>query len=422
MKSSLYKKDGIFAWLAWTSAVIFYFYQGVVRVAPSVMEHELASAFSASATTLASSLGAFYFIYSPLQLFVGLLFDKFGGRKILIPASILVIVGCLLPILPSNHLSNLTFGRIATGMGASCAFIGVMYIAAVWFHDNKLALLSGMTTAVGFAGALMGQSPLSYLIDNAGWQSSFVWLAVAGAIITTSLTVFIPKTPHWENRQQPSTTSTEHNATFLSGLISVFTNKQTWIIGIVGGCLYMPTIVFGDLWGIQYIQCTLGLTKSHAAQLAGMMFVGWLIGSPLSGLLSDKIKCRRKLLIFSGFFSTILFLIMLLCPVENAYIIGLLLFLAGVTSSPQVICFVASLEANKPSAKGSAIAVVNMIVMIVGGIFQPIVGYLIDNGCSLHSGETITCETFKNALLTMPLVTFVGTILAFFIKRQKKEI
>lgn len=421
MKSSLYKKDGIFAWLAWTSAVIFYFYQGVVRVAPSVMEHELASAFSASATTLASSLGAFYFIYSPLQLFVGLLFDKFGGRKILIPASILVIVGCLLPILPSNHLSNLTFGRIATGMGASCAFIGVMYVAAVWFHDNKLALLSGMTTAVGFAGALMGQSPLSYLIDNAGWQSSFVWLSVAGAIITASLTIFIPKTPHWENRQQPSTTSTEHNATFLSGLISVFTNKQTWIIGIVGGCLYMPTIVFGDLWGIQYIQCTLGLTKSHAAQLAGMMFVGWLIGSPLSGLLSDKIKCRRKLLIFSGFFSTILFLIMLLCHVENAYIIGLLLFLAGVTSSPQVICFVASLEANKPFAKGSAIAVVNMIVMIVGGIFQPVVGYLIDNGCSMHIDGTITCETFKNALLVMPLVTFIGVVFSCFIRKQKNE-
>lgn len=422
MKLSLYKKDGALAWLAWFSAVIFYFYQGVVRVAPSVMEHELASAFAASATTLASSLGAFYFIYSPLQLFVGLLFDKFGGRKILIPASVLVIIGCLLPTLPSYHLTNITLGRIATGTGASCAFIGVMYVAAVWFHDTRLAMLSGMTTAIGFAGALMGQSPLSYLIDNVGWQSTFTWLAAVGTMITVLLTIFIPKTPHWENRQQSSETTDEPNMTFLSGLISVFTNKQTWIIGLVGGCLYMPTIVFGDLWGIQYIQCTLGLTKSHAAQLAGMMFVGWLIGSPLSGILSDRIKCRRKLLISSGLFSTTLFLILLLCPIENSYAIGLLLFLTGVTSSPQVICFVASLEANKPSAKGSAIAVVNMIVMIVGGIFQPIVGYLIDNGCSLHSGGTITCATFKNALLTMPLVTFAGTILACFIKKQKKNL
>jgi hypothetical protein len=44
-----------------------------------------------------------------------------------------------------------------------------------------------------------------------------------------------------------------------------------------------------------------------------------------------------------------------------------------------MVCFVTSLEANLPFAKGISIAVVNMIVMLFGGIFQPIVGWLMNS-------------------------------------------
>jgi hypothetical protein len=82
-------------------------------------------------------------------------------------------------------------------------------------------------------------------------------------------------------------------------------------------------------------------------------------------------------------------------------------------STPEVVCFVASLEANKPSVKGSAIAVVNMVVMLVGGLFQPVVGWLMAG----NSEHVVSCESFRNALLTMPLLTFIGFILSFFVKK-----
>ncbi|MDR2628689.1 MAG: hypothetical protein LBC30_01705, partial [Puniceicoccales bacterium] len=114
--------------------------------------------------------------------------------------------------------------------------------------------------------------------------------------------------------------------------------------------------------------------------------------------------------------STIFFSVVLICPIQSPFTVGLLLFLAGISSSPEVICFVASLEANLPSAKGSAIAVVNMIVMFVGGIFQPIVGWLM--GRNSTSEYAISYTSFRNALLTMPILTFVGLLLSLFIKKR----
>jgi uncharacterized membrane protein len=96
--------------------------------------------------------------------------------------------------------------------------------------------------------------------------------------------------------------------------------------------------------------------------------------------------------------------------------VGTLLFLAGMASTPEVICFVASLEVNEEMAKGSAIAVVNMIVMFVGGLFQAMVGLLMDENVS----RAVSSEAFRNALLAMPIFAFVGMLLSFCIKEGNR--
>ncbi|MDR2737758.1 MAG: MFS transporter [Puniceicoccales bacterium] len=411
------KKSGKLAWCAWTAAVLFYLYEYLVRVAPSVMEHEMATEFAASATIMATALGSYYFAYSPLQLFAGMLFDRFGGKVVLVPASILVSIGCIFSTIHSTSVAYVAIGRTLAGVGSSCAFIGTMYLAAVWFHDNRLAFLSGLTTSLGICGALLAQAPLSFLVDGTGWRMSLIVLAVIGIFVTTIVAVCVPKTPRWEQEKRATDFGGSSFKHFLAGLISVCKNKQTWIVGLVASCLYMPTVVFGDLWGVPYIHHSLGISKTRATEIVGMLYLGWLVGGPLAGLLSDMIGCRKKLLVAGTFTSTVLFLAVLLCPIKSPFIIGALLFLAGVASTPQVICFVASLEANKASVKGSAIAVVNMIVMLVGGVFQPIIGWLMERGGRVEVGHVVSCEAFRNALLTMPLLTFIGFCLSFFIKK-----
>lgn len=418
MKLTFEKKGGKLAWFAWIAAVVFYLYEYLVRVAPSVMESELAKQFSASAATMGTALGAYYFVYAPLQLFAGVLFDKFGGKAILVPASILVSIGCLVPIIPSSSLVYVATGRVLAGIGSSCAFIGVMYLAAVWFHDHRLAFLSGLATSLGICGALLGQAPLSFLVDGIGWKMSSVVMALVGIAVTALISSRIPDTPYWELEKKTEISDDSSIKNFLSGLVSVCKNKQTWIIGLVASCLYAPLVIFGDLWGVQYVETSFAVSKAKAAETVGMLYIGWLVGGPLVGLLSDMVKCRRKLLIGGCFLSTILFAAALLLPIKTVFTFGVFLFLAGICSCPEVICFVASLELNAPTAKGSAIAVINMIVMLVGGLFQPIVGWLMDINSSHIAQGMSSHEAFRNALLTMPALTFIGMVIALSIKRE----
>ncbi|MDE6432352.1 MAG: MFS transporter [Opitutales bacterium] len=407
-------KYKVTAWVVWLVSVIFYLYEYLVRVAPSVMEQELEVALQATPAALAGALGAYYFVYAPVQLLAGVLLDRFGGRRVLIPASLLVVLGCLFIVLPSVTLCSIAVGRFFMGLGSGFGFIGVMYLAAVWFHPEKLALISGLTTSSGILGALIGQIPLSHLTDVVGWRSAWIYIAFAGVIVTLLLMICIPKTPVWERKKLEARNEDFALKNLSSGLWAVCKNRQTWIIGFVACALYTPFVVFGDLWGVQYVRLVADITKQDAACVVGMFYIGWLIGSPLSGYIADRMGCRRRLLICGSFLSSIILGVIFLLPICSPFLLALLLFACGVVSSPQVVCFVCSLDVNPAFAKGSAIAVVNMIVMLVGGIFQPIIGWLIH-----ANGGAYDAHSFRCAMLLLPLLVISGFFTAFFMRSDR---
>jgi len=79
--------------VAWVVAAIFYFYQYVLRSAPSVMMPQLSEAFGISSLGMASILGLFYYGYSPFSLVAGTAMDRLGPRSVLpIAAAVVGVV------------------------------------------------------------------------------------------------------------------------------------------------------------------------------------------------------------------------------------------------------------------------------------------------------------------------------------------
>jgi hypothetical protein len=65
-------------------------------------------------------------------------------------------------------------------------------------------------------------------------------------------------------------------------------NKQTWLSGLVGGILYMPTTIFGDLWEKEYIETVYYLSSEEAGFVVSVIYLGWLMGAHFSGYFSRK--------------------------------------------------------------------------------------------------------------------------------------
>ena len=109
-----------------------------------------------------------------------------------------------------------------------------------------------------------------------------------------------------------------------------------------------------------------------------MFFVGWGIGAPLFGWLSDHIGLRRNpLFIGAGaqdrgargprLHSRVAFV-----RADR------LCFLVGLFGSAQILCFALVKENHTPALSGTAIGFVNGVVTGAGALFQPLVGMLLD--------------------------------------------
>ncbi|OYV47032.1 MAG: hypothetical protein B7X06_03265 [Verrucomicrobia bacterium 21-51-4] len=359
-----------------------------------------------------------------MQILVGLMLDRFGGKWLMVWASLIVGAGCFIPSL-TDSFGMLIAARMMMGLGSAFAFIGTVYLAAVWFPKSRLAFFSGMTTGLGMMGAMIGQAPLAWLVGVTGWQHSFLIAGFFGIAVAVALYLVIPAHPAWEIARRESYLRENQSHHFLSALKAVFLNPQTWMIGFIACALYMPLAVFGDLWGVEYIQAITHESPTAAAGAVSMLYVGWLIGGPTWGLVSDRIRQRRKPMMLACLATAISIGVLLsfsYLPIEVMY--GLLL-LIGICSSVQVVAFVANVEISPGYSRGSALAITNMIVMFLGGLFQWIVGVILtnlgDDNMANDANLEILANNFRIAMLVLPAIAILGSLTSYFMKETYRE-
>src|SRR5512137_2690800 len=103
-----------------------YFFAYFQRVAvPGTIFNELQADLKLSAATVASLGSMFTWIYGGMQIFVGMLADRFGGIRTLLAGGLAMATGALLfPLAPSTV--PLFAARAVTGLGASFIYLSIL--------------------------------------------------------------------------------------------------------------------------------------------------------------------------------------------------------------------------------------------------------------------------------------------------------
>jgi MFS family permease len=406
------------SWIIWGTAAVFYLYEFFVRVAPSVMQEPLMEVMHVNAAGFGLAMGVYYYVYSPLQLVAGTLLDRYGARLVLLPSVLVVATGCLLEALGQNMV-GVAMARGLQGLGSAFAFVGAMYLAAQWFPHGRLALIAGLTTALGMAGGIMGNAGLEWLIEVEGWRATLHFSWMAGAVVFFLMLAVIPAAPPWAAAAERENPEAPPPVSLLGAIFKVLRNPQTLIIGLIGGILYLPLTVVGGLWGESYITAVSPMSPQGASNAVSMLYVGWLAGAPLAGWLSDRVRKRRLFLVTSTVLTlvTTLFLTSF-TALHPATMFGLLL-VVGLASSMQVVTFVSAIEANDPLLHGTALSANNMMVMLIGGLAQPLFGWILDwSAGRLGVGDSYTAEHYRTAMILLPAAALIGVIASFFLKES----
>ncbi len=410
------KKQILFGSLVCFVGAIFYCYEFILRIIPGTLQTELSIALGhISATTFGQISALYYFAYSPMQMPVGMLMDRFGPRKLLTFACICCTVGSWM-FTQTFSMFLVGCGRFLVGFGSSFAFVGVLSLALHWLPRRLFSLVVGLITTLGMLGIVYGEVKITEWSVSYGWEQVLILIAWVGLGLSALILLVVRDGPEsYKPHKQPL-------PEFFRNVLQVLMSPEVWLIGFVGACLYTSLSVFGELWGKTYLEQAHHLTKVEAAKTVSAVFLGWAVGAPIAGYLSDRTGRRVLPLVLGAIFSLICISFVLYCPGLSYVTLNVLLFFYGVFSGTEIIVFIMAKESSGAKLSGTVFAATNMIVTLGGVVFQPLVGKLLDTfgDSGFVGGEHIyTVVDYQVALSILPISLLVVTILAFFIKDNK---
>lgn len=395
------------AFIIWLLAAGVFFFEYFARVAPSVMVPDLMHAFHVNALSLGALSALFYYSYVGMQLPVGALVDRFGAHKLLCISAGLCATMCFV-FAETHQLAAADLARFIMGLVAAFAFVGTLKLARNWFSPARFGLLAAATQALGMLGAAIGEGPIAVLKNHIGWRSTINSIGFALLILTIFI-IFIV-------RDRPSSMQTktrpQDKPNIIKALVAVLKNKQCWINGIYVGCLYAPTAAFAELWGPSYLTHVYNLAPETAASAISMIFIGWAISGPIVGWISDKIKRRKPIMLISAFLSFIFMLSVLYIPNLSLSSIVILLFLFGASNVGVATAYTVASEIMSDSISATSMSFANMMSVLVGALFQPLIGALLqlNHGKIIDGVPTYSAHAYKYAMLSLPLCIFISLI------------
>ena len=392
-------------------AVFFYSYEYYLRVAPSVMAQELKQAFGLGEAAFGFLAAFYYYAYVLMQIPVGVTLDRFGPRRVLTFACITCVVGTY--IFSSTASSfNPQIGRLLIGFGSAFAYVGVLKIANVWLPKHYFGLVAGICTTLGMLGAISGEVLMTALVQAVGWQSTMFYAGSVGVILVGMLWLVLRDEPRGSQGKPLDIVELETQE--LERFREIVLSREIWKNGLIGCFTFLPITAFAEIWAISFLEAA-GMSRTEAAIGSSMLFVGFAIGAPMWGILSNRLKSRRIPMMIGSFVAAIFMGILILYPSSSVPWMYSLLLLSAIFASVEVLVFAVSDDLSHDSVTATATAFTNMVVMMGGALLPPIIGKLLEQemGISLHS--------FSQALLLLPIGLLLAAVLSFSLKESYRK-
>ena len=354
--------------IAWLITAVYYFYQYTLRSAPAVMMPELSAAFGMTAMGVASMAGLFYYGYSPFSLVAGVALDRFGARRVVPLGAAAVGIGALLFAIGDSRIASV--GRLLQGAGGVFALVGAVYIATTSFPASRAATLIGATQMFGMAGGSAGQFVVGPVIGaGVAWQWFWIVMGVGGLAISLLLLLLLP-------RHTAAAGGPDWLGAALRAMGLVFRNPQSILCGLIAGLIFIPTTIFDRGWGVRFLQDARGFDYGTAVMRSALVPVGWMIGCPLLGWVSDRLG-RRKPVIIGGavlLFACLAWILYGPVSVLPPYVLALS---AGIGSGAAMLPYTVIKEVNPPEVSGTATGVINFINFTFSALLGPVFAQLL---------------------------------------------
>ena len=216
--------------------------------------------------------------------------------------------------------------RFIIGIGGAFGFVGVLRIAEEWLPRDRFAFASGLLLALGSIGAIVEDNLLERVLRHHNLTTVFFCIGLFGFILSIVLFCFLRDKKDLKQSLEKVDVKT-------SGIKKSLTNPLIWVNGIIGFCIYFQTVPSQRLWGKSYLVSVSHFTTDQSVFAVTMIFLGWGIGAPVMGWLSDLTDRRILFVAIGSLAAAACISLIIFIPTLSFLLVCSLLTLFGMFSS-----------------------------------------------------------------------------------------
>lgn len=278
------------------------------RATPGVLINPLREEFGWTTGTISLAVSVNLVLYGLTAPFAAALMDRFGMRRVVACALLLVAAGSGLTVWMTASWQLVLLWGVLVGLGTgSMALVFVATVTDRWFVRHR-GLVTGVLTAAGATGQLVFLPVLAWLATGPGWRVAS--LTVAGAALAVVPFVWWLLRDHPEDvgltalgagpgvpRRAPATGNAAARA--LGVLRSAARTRPFWYLA--GGFAICGASTNG-LVGTHFIPAAHdhGMPEPTAAGLLAIIGIFDVAGTVASGWLSDRMDPKVLLGVYYG--------------------------------------------------------------------------------------------------------------------------
>jgi sugar phosphate permease len=298
------------AWIVAAATLIATVGAAGFRATPGVLIDPLQAAFGWSRGTISAAVSVNLVLYGLTAPFAAALMERFGLRRVVGVALVLVAAGSALTVFMTAPWQLILCWGVLVGLGTgSMALAFVATVTSRWFVARR-GLVTGVLTAGGATGQLIFLPVLAVIVAAHGWKAAALVVA-AGALVVAPLAVWMLRDYPADIGVQPYGGTSADAATrivrqpgepgaarrTLSALRMASKTMTFWFL--VGSFAICGASTNG-LVGTQFIPAAHdhGLPETTAASLLALVGVFDIVGTIFSGWLTDRFDSRVLLAVY----------------------------------------------------------------------------------------------------------------------------
>jgi MFS family permease len=293
-----------YAWVVAGVTFLVLLVSAGVRATPAVLIVPLEEEFGWSRATTSFAVSLDLLLFGLVGPFAAVLMERVGVRRTMLLALSLLGLGVAATLLMREawQLVLLWGVMVGAGTGLAALVLGAV-VANRWFTERR-GVVMGVLTASSAAGQLVFLPGLAWLAAHQGWRA--VAGAVAAAVVATVPTVWLLMRDHpaevgalpYGGVEAPEPTGAPVGSAF-QALREGMRSRDFWLLGATFFVCGASTV---GLIGTHFIPAAHdhGIPGVRAAGLLAVMGVLDLLGTTVSGWLSDRWDSRKLLAWYYG--------------------------------------------------------------------------------------------------------------------------